>query len=200
MKFRRSSPPAPAARQRGVVLIIALVMLVVVSLLASFSVRNAVSSEAVSGNVRTTQLANQAAEIALRYCEDKTVTYIKAWPAPPAAAIAYPATIAAGPILLAYSPGRAINSTIWDNTATSTTTVISIPATAVNQGAIDTFQRVPECMVENMPVVNAASTGLDTTSTFLVTARGFGPEVQPSANRGRPTGTEVWLQSTIQIQ
>jgi type IV pilus assembly protein PilX len=195
MKFRRSSPPTLPARQRGVVLIIALVMLVVVSLLASFSVRNAVSSEAVSGNVRTTQLASQAAEIALRYCEDVTVTYVKALPT--GTGITYPRTIASGPTLLAYTSGRATTTSNWDVVSTN---VFPVPATAVNQGATDTFQRVPECMVENVPVVNAASTGLDTTSTYMVTARGFGPEVQDDATRGRPTGSEVWLQSTIQIQ
>jgi Tfp pilus assembly protein PilX len=68
---RRARP----ATQRGVVLIIALVMLVVISLLTTLSIRSAVSTESVSGNVRTTELASQAAEIALRYCEDAVVTY-----------------------------------------------------------------------------------------------------------------------------
>ena len=63
----------PRARQRhsqrGVVLIIALVMLVIISLLAVSSMRNSGSTEEVLGNVRTTELATQAAEIALRRCE-----------------------------------------------------------------------------------------------------------------------------------
>ena len=60
--------PRPAA-QRGIVLIMALIMLVVISLLTAVSVRNATSSEGVNANVRQTQLAGQAAETALRYCE-----------------------------------------------------------------------------------------------------------------------------------
>ncbi|MDB5899779.1 MAG: hypothetical protein JWP22_3293 [Ramlibacter sp.] len=195
MKSRRSSPPVPATRQRGVVLIIALVMLVVVSLLASFAVRNAVSSEAVSGNVRTTALASQAAEIALRYCENATVTYVKSLPA--GGTITYPATLASGPVLLAYTSGFATSTANWDVTSTN---VLVVPSNAVNQGSADTFQRMPECMVENMPVVTPAGTALERTSTYLVTARGFGPEVAADDTRARPTGSEVWLQSTIQIQ
>jgi hypothetical protein len=35
-------------------------------------------------------------------------------------------------------------------------------------------------------------------SAFVITARGFGPEV--AADAGRPKGSEIWLQSTIEIQ
>ena len=39
------------------------------------------------------------------------------------------------------------------------------------------------------------------TALYLITARGFGPEVaQANATRMRPTGTEVWLQSQIEIK
>ena len=40
-----------------------MIMLIIVSLLAVTSMRNASSSESVSGNVRTTELATQAADI-----------------------------------------------------------------------------------------------------------------------------------------
>ena len=43
--------------ERGIVLVIALILLVIIYLLAVTSLRNAASSESVAGNVRTTALA-----------------------------------------------------------------------------------------------------------------------------------------------
>jgi type IV pilus assembly protein PilX len=173
--------------QQGVVLIVALIMLVIISILATVSVRNATSSEAVSGNVRTTQLATQAAEIALRYCEEG-VEQISA-PTP---------TVALTP--LAYQdPPRWKTMSNWDGSSSVTANlVVMIPTTSL--GGTSTFKRPPECMVEAMQVVNASGV-LTTTSTFLVTARGFGPEV-PAADstRSRPTGSEVWMQSTVELE
>jgi hypothetical protein len=63
-----------------------------------------------------------------------------------------------------------------------------------------TFKRPPECMVESL--TGARPTGAGTgrfTASFIVTARGFGPDVAAAdANRSRPVGTEIWLQSTIE--
>jgi type IV pilus assembly protein PilX len=174
--------------QRGVVLIMALIMLVVVSMLATMSIRNATSSESVSGNVRTTQLATQVAEIALRYCEDTLAA--RHQPAPPAAP--------AGWSELAYSgaSAKANNPVNWDKV---TTDVFVVPTTSINSGSI-TFKRAPECMVENIRVVSGTPAMPNTTSTFIVTARGFGPEVAPAdGTRTRPVGSEVWLQSTVEL-
>ena len=175
--------------QRGVVLIIALIMLVVISLLATLSIRNAASSESVSGNVRTTMLASQAAEIALRYCEDATVQIA-------AGTVTLPSIPA---VLPAQDPPRwkqAVSAT-WD---ISPSDAFVIPSDYVNQAGAATFKRVPECMVERMPVVTAAGV-VSPTSTYVITARGFGPEVPAAdAARSRPIGSEVWLQSTIELQ
>ena len=57
--------------QRGVVLILVLILLGLMSLLAATSLRIATSTESIAGNVRTTEMAFQSAEIALRYCESK---------------------------------------------------------------------------------------------------------------------------------
>ena len=174
--------------QKGVVLIIALVMLVVISLLATLSIRNAVSTESVSGNVRTTQLATQAAEIALRYCEEGAIE-----------AFSGTGTMAV-PILDYAAIPRWINTAAnWDG-AGSGATVFVIPTASVNKAGSTTFNRPPECMVERVPVVTNAGV-LSTTSTYTITARGFGPEVAAAdAARSRPAGSEVWLQSTIELE
>jgi type IV pilus assembly protein PilX len=180
---------AAVRAQRGVVLIIALMMLVVISLVASISVRNATSSEAVSGGIRTTQLAMQAAEIALAYCENSLVkiasgtgTFVTSFPA--------------SKILPYSSTPKWTSTSIWDSTNTST---FVLPTATVNVTGATTYNRLPECMVETLPEA-AANGSISATKTFVITARGFGPEVPAAdAARTRPVGSEVWLQSTIEL-
>jgi type IV pilus assembly protein PilX len=188
----------PAARREGgVVLIIALVMLVVISLLATLSIRSAMSSESISGNVRTTQMASQAAELALRYCENAVVANVRS-------STALPAGMA---VQVAGSTPVGISTTVWDTNRSGI--VYVLPSSTVN-GTV-TYKRMPECIAEQVPTVSTAggTTTLSTTSTFLVTARGFGPEVAgcdstifpPAAGAcSRPDGSEVWLQSTLEVQ
>jgi type IV pilus assembly protein PilX len=172
-----------SARERGVVLIVALVMLVVISLLAAFSMRNALSGEGVSGNVRTTQLASQAAEVALRYCENAIIANVNSGTALPAGFVVQGNQV----------PPLGVSTSNWDGTRTG---VFVLGTSTVNL-ATATFKRVPECIAEKMPVVTAAGT-LTFTSTYIITARGFGPEV--AAGTGQPDGSEVWLQSTLEVQ
>jgi hypothetical protein len=66
--------------------------------------------------------------------------------------------------------------------------------------AMVTYRREPECMVEPLPVMLSNGTVVNT-SSFVITARGFGPEVAAAdGSRSRPVGSEVWLQSNIQLQ
>jgi type IV pilus assembly protein PilX len=182
--------PNPLSTQRGVVLIIALIMLVIISILATFSMRNATSTEKVSSNVRTTQLATQTAEIALRYCEDAVVQIQSGT-----------VTLTSVPTILDYS-----NPPKWQDTAANwdvaTSPAFVIPTTLINSSSGSaTFNRAPECMVERMQVLDTGATAVTTTTTFVITARGFGPEVAAAdAARSRPTGSEVWLQSIIELE
>ena len=176
-----NSRAASAQAQQGVVLVVALIMLIVISLLAAISVRNASSSEAVSGNIRTTELATQSAEIALRYCETAVQQMVSGT-----------GTMAPVPtVLIEASPPNWRNIANWDGTGAATATFV-IPASSVNTTtATAAFKRAPECQVERMTV------GTSATATYVITARGFGPEV--AAGTGRPQGSEVWLQSTFEL-
>lgn len=174
--------------QRGIVLIMAMIMLVVISLLAVTSIRSASLSESISGNVRTTELATQAADIALRHCESSAIRIAKNNSGDTTSTQAnYSTTFTSANI-------SALNSSAWQNTATwdgsSSTFVFILPATLV--GGTATYKRPPECMVEWL----TGSTVIPT--AFLITARGFGPEV--ASGTGRPQGSAVWLQSTIELQ
>ena len=179
--------------QRGVVLIIALILLVVISLLAVTSLRNAGSTESVAGNVRTTELATQAAEIALRHCESSAIKITKliADPLDTSAEATYTTTLAEINILRASTSVQWQSTATWDSTSTAT---YVLPPSLVGDTA--TYKRPPECMVESLTGVTAVGTN----AAFVITARGFGPEVAAAdASRTRPQGTEVWLQSTIEL-
>ena len=189
-------PPGSARRaaERGVVLIIALILLVVISLLAVTTMRNTGSTESIAGNVRTTALAFQAAEIALGHCERSVGNAILG------GAAAYTTTFTITNILPPTSTTTTPewqSAPTWDSTSTAT---YVLPLSSVNQAGMTatTYQRPPECMVVPLPVM--LSTGVSSTSSFVVTARGFGPEVAAAdASRSRPVGSVVWLQSTIEL-
>jgi Tfp pilus assembly protein PilX len=177
---------------RGAVLVIGLIMLAVVSVLALFSVRNAVSTEAISANVRTTELATQAAEIALRHCE-LSVAEVMAQQS--GESPSYPTTFTAANVAPLARAEDWQDITQWD---VARDLVFVVPLDMINQGDLrTTFKRAPECMVAPVLVVSEGSAFSNESSAFIVTARGFGPEV--AVGTGRPTGTEVWLQSHIEL-
>ena len=179
----------------------ALIMLVVISLLATLSMRNATSSESISGNVRTTELATQAAEIALRYCENAVVQLNGG--AGALTTLPVIQAFASPPLWSARNSSGVL--TTWDGSTSSvapTGPVLVIPDGSINQaGAGVTFNRSPECMVERMQMATTTTT-VSTTTTYVITARGFGPEVAADTNGTRPRplgGSEVWMQSTIEV-
>ncbi|WP_235579785.1 pilus assembly PilX family protein [Ramlibacter sp. Leaf400] len=205
----KSDPTVPARRtealllratprrkkQHGIVLIVSIVLLVIVSVLAAFSTRNAASTENISGNVRLTELATQAAELALRHCEDSVAEVIAVGAG---AAASYDTTFTLANILPAGMEGAWQSAAQWDS---ATSPAYVVPLARVNQSDLTTtYKRPPECMVAPVPFV-LPNGSISTTAAFIVTARGFGPEVSAAdADRSRPVGTEIWLQSQIELQ
>jgi type IV pilus assembly protein PilX len=193
MTYPNRSSYVPVA-QRGVVLIVAMILLIVISMLAVSSMRNSASTEALAGNLRTTELATQAADIALRHCESSVIEIMTV--AKGASSTGYATEITAGDILPAVEPPNWKNLTNWDGAAAVSHL---IPTTLV--GNTVTYKRPPECMIEILPVILANGTTPSSTASFVITARGFGPEVAAAdGSRSRPAGSEVWLQSHIELQ
>ena len=197
-KTAQACPFSSRQRQAGIVLIIALIMLAVISLLAITSVRNATSTETIAGNVRTTELASQAAEIALRHCEASVLATLSAANGTPTT---YPTTFNAGNIQAYTIPAQWQNTANWDS---NPSVAYILPLTMVNQTAIaaTTYKRPPECIVERLPVMPSGTGAVvNTSSSFVITSRGFGPEVMAAdTSRARPVGSEVWMQSQIDVQ
>ncbi len=68
--YRRSATPLPAAnRQRGAVLVVSLVFLVIMTLLGVSAMRSTILEERMAGNLRDNRLAFEAAEAGLREAE-----------------------------------------------------------------------------------------------------------------------------------
>lgn len=181
--------------ERGVVLVLALLMLVMISLLAVTGLRNAGSAESMAGNLRLTELATQAAEIALRHCEASVLADMAQ---AAGGESTYPTTLDDSYISPLGTPPNWQNKALWDGDAHS---VFVLPLELLNQPGVitSTYKRAPECMVEQLPAVP----GVGRAATFFViTARGFGPEVAGLAGgpRTRPVGSEIWLQSDIRVE
>lgn len=189
----RRITPAPN-QQSGVVLIVALILLVIISLLAINSMRGAGSAESIAGNVRTTELATQAAEIALRHCESSAIQLARN--TANTDATYYATNFPIGSIAPVNS-AQWQSTTTWDSSTANTATYV-LPASTFVVGGTSTYKRPPECMVELLSGGMPTGGGSVTPSAFVVTARGFGPDV--SSGAGRPQGSEIWLQSTIEIQ
>jgi len=172
----------------------ALIMLVIITLLATFSLRNSASTEMVSSNVRTTELATQAAESALRYCEQQTEAYMLSLSGSTATVAITPLTYSATPRWNHKTSGTL---DYWDGSGSLTSPAWNAVNVSTIVNGTTTLKRPPECMVERAFDPTATDPAINT-ATFIITARGFGPEVGAAdSSRTRPQGTEVWLQSTI---
>lgn len=192
--------PSSSQSQRGVVLLITIIVLAIISLLTITTVRNASSTESVSGNVRITELATQASELALRHCERSLLDILTT---ESGTSSTYSTTFESSNILDVKEPANWQRADRWDSSdATSSGDVYVLPLDLVNQAAFRvTYQRPPECMVERLTAMlggNSQPGEQSSNTSFLITSRGFGPEVAATdAARARPVGSEIWLQSEL---
>ena len=187
------SRPLPMPnRQKGVSLIIVLILLVIIGLTSAAAIRNATSSEKVTNNIRLQNLAQQYAEAALRYCEAEL-----AKPDDVGAPLGRMGTTLTEANIITVAVAGA---TGWEQTATWTGVGgASASKTPLPQSQIEStdsaFQpnKLPECVVEKQTLP-------DTNISYVITARGFSPDYTADAGTGKTTsGSVVWLQSTILI-
>lgn len=186
-------------QQSGVVLIVALLMLMVLSILASMSIRGSSSTEQVANQSRLKTLAQQAAEHALRFCESQ----VQAHELDVANGVAVPTGFA--PQAAPVGAGTKYNwETLanWQSNDAAANALVGLKtvaftangdaAAAGGAAAVTFFAHPPECMTQYAVVAN--------TKLFVTTARGLGPEVGAKQNGVAPNGTEVWLQSFVTMQ
>ncbi len=175
-------PPSNRRRQQGVVLAVSLILLAVIGIGSVAALRSGVFSNLVAHNLRSNQLAVQAAEMALRFCERQAMADPPAIPVQP-----LPAVNTARPVLWN-------DLDQWEGAATIAT---SIAAEILDSPKSDARYLVaPQCLVEAMEL--RRSRGAFDETAFLITARGFSPDYSVDAD-GVVNGSEVWLQSVIRF-
>jgi Tfp pilus assembly protein PilX len=172
-------PPMRPHRQRGVVLIVALVMLAIIGLMSAAVMRNALSNDVVSDNNRRSNQATQAAQAALRYCEQLLTGEV---------------TVPAGATALSTAAAETNPSnerwTSFSNwkLATNAGGPVSVPST------VYASSKAPQCMAQKRT--------LGSSEVIVVTARGFSDNYAENSDASGRTkaGSVVWLQSIIRLE
>lgn len=184
--------PLPDKNQRGAVLAMSLILLVLISLVAITALKGSISGEQVSKNMRTNSVALQSAETALRLCEQAVRSgVLQLGDAPEDIVLIQPIpdALAAGDM-----PDQWSIRTNWAaGLAPRVTTAIP------NERVVVAGMRpmpAPRCMVEQyrLPRLDPDPTLSD---PFLVTAVGFSPDYTQNAAGDGMTGSEMWVQSVL---
>lgn len=171
----RNARLRPARRQqRGVALIVALVVLVIIGLTSASVMRGALSTDVVANNSRVQTLALQAAQIGLRYCEKQ-------------------AEIDAGGTSAALPQSPADYWSDYAHWSETKTGIYEVPIDYM-KSENGTFwpDHLPQCMAQKIDIA-AGKTG------YQVTARGFSPDYSADEDGYTSTGAVVWLQSIIYL-
>lgn len=193
---RKRARPMP--RQRGVVLVISLILIVILSLLGTFAIRNATQSERSVNGIRTAQVAREAAETALRFCEqisifDSDNKDYSEW-----GTSGLRAKIVAATITSEQDPAAAWKSA--NNWKSSSANLIEVPAAyfkKYSNSAVATdaaqLQTAPRCLIQRF---ESASTPV--LKGYLITARGFANNAKFDPSTGATSqGAESWMQSIL---
>ncbi|QHS09186.1 pilus assembly protein [Sinimarinibacterium sp. NLF-5-8] len=178
---RSGQHSTPARAQSGVTLLIALIMLAVLAFGSVIAARNATNSDRIAYNLRAQNLALEAAELALRWCEQNVTTL----------------------------PVLALNdntiTTEWQTEANWNTHGQTVPA-AVLGGTI-AYQSAPQCLIRRMSydelfgdtppsadAITPQSRGISSDYLFFfrITARGYTPN-----NDVGGAQAQAWVQSTV---
>jgi len=181
----RPSPYLCRSTERGVVLPIALIMLVIISFAGLLAARNSATFEQFSNNMRTNQVARVSAEDALRYCERVARATVEG-------SAAFGADV--GRVATSVIPDDtegAISAALWNtraNWAAGGGNLITVTPSYAGSDAQSSAQirNAPTCIVQAM--VN---------DRFLITSRGLSNDASVDANGVLTAGSEVWLQSIL---
>lgn len=180
--------------QRGVSLLIVLIMLVVIGLTSAASLRSASSNERISNNFRMHALAEHYAEAALRYCETQLTLADSARVNSLQDASLRAFTGAAYP---AWA-----NTLTWTGAGGAAASLTRVPEALV-ASADSAFKpaQLPQCAVESLSIPltqNGEPAGA--ADVYVITARGFSTDYSASPQGVSLTGSVVWLQSLVSVR
>lgn len=184
--MRRPALPNLPDKDRGIVLPMALIMLVIISFAGLLAARNSATFEQFSNNMRSNQVARVAAEDALRYCERVAIDSVDN------GGINYATD--AGKILpgqIADDNEATIQGASWNthsNWAAGAVNLITVTPSYSGSQAQSSAQlrNSPSCIIQ--PMINGR---------FLVTTRGLSSDATVANDGTLSNGSEVWLQSIL---
>ena len=182
---RTARPGSRRRHQRGVVLAMSLVLLAILSLVALYAMRGSILGEQVSKNIRANEVASQAAETALRYCEDRVRT------AQALTIIDAPGTLTPGEL-----PDQWQTRANWFDNAVSN----EIPADQLVAANMRPLPVRPRCIVERFtlpPAPGEDRRAVAFMQPHLITAIGFSADYERDASNRAISGGETWLQSIL---
>lgn len=157
---------------RGISLIIAMLMLVIIGIMSVAVMRSVTSTDQVATGNRVQTQANQAAQMALRFCEDQLGRPMKK--------------------ITVYAPATPAAWTIKANwTQGGTSMAYTLQPGDIQGGGANFPPVAPQCLAEVSP---------DNTAIYTVTARGFSPDFRAdSGTYATLSGSVIWLQSTVYL-
>jgi type IV pilus assembly protein PilX len=173
--------------EKGVVLPIALIMLVIISFAGLLAARNSATFDQFSNNMRTNQVARISAEDALRQCERIARASVEG-----SGEFATDVGKIAGANEITADTEAAIRNGLWNthaNWVSGAANLITVTPsyTGTDVQANARIKNPPTCIVQTM--VN---------DRFLITARGLSNDAVVNDDTGVLTaGSEVWLQSIL---
>jgi type IV pilus assembly protein PilX len=175
-------------QERGTVLAMTLILLAVMSLLTAMTLKQSVSSEQIAKSMRTSSVALQSAETALRQCENAIRNGDTKIGDNSLVSLSMPESLVSG-----NRPVQWKRRANWADKA-----ALSNPIP--NSLAVATGMRpkpIARCMIEQFRLPRLDS---DTTLSdpYLITAVGFSPDYQQDANANGTAGSEAWVQSIFQ--
>jgi type IV pilus assembly protein PilX len=160
------------SRQRGVTLLVALIVLVIIGLTSASVMRSVLSTDVVANNARVQTLATQAAQIGLRYCEAQANNDANGTPA------ALPDT-------------PADYWSTFSNWSEKKIGIYEVPEDFM-LSANGTFKpaTLPQCMVQKVTI--------SLKTAYMITAKGYSPDYDDKDGDGyTDAGSVVWLQSIV---
>ena len=173
-------------RQRGMSLVIVLIMLVVIGLTSAAAIRSATSGERVTNNMRMQNLAQQYAEAALRYCETQISL----------ADASRVVTLRESNIVTTAfgADGAWSQADTWIGAGGAAASKTSVPSAQLKSADSSSLpSNLPQCVVEKQTLA-------DSKTAYVITARGFSPDYTADAGTGATkSGSVVWLQSILSL-
>ncbi|WPG34835.1 PilX N-terminal domain-containing pilus assembly protein [Variovorax sp. EBFNA2] len=195
-----TKPPPPVRRntgtnERGVVLVVTLILVVILSLVGTFAIRNATQSERSINGIRSAEVAREAAETALRFCEQVAMFDGDGKDYTEYGTTGMRARIIATTIGSEFDVGAA-----WrDSSSWVGNSAILVPKDYINKKSTGTqvdavqLEIQPRCLVQKI-----ATTSTPQLTGYLITARGFANNASFDGTTGKATqGAEAWLQSVL---